>query len=113
MELFTWILAAYGMSQILVYGSIFENQRNFIHKIGNPEGKTIPVVTKVFNFLSKLIVCMMCTSTWVGFFMSFFYSPFSNILNLNNFMCIFFDGMLASGSVWAVNSIIEYFENKN
>ena len=42
MELFTWILAAYGMSQILVYGSIFENQRNFIHKIGNPEGEDLP-----------------------------------------------------------------------
>jgi hypothetical protein len=113
MELFTWILAAYGMSQILVYGSIFENQRNLIHRIGNPDGKRIPVITDLFHFLSGLISCMMCTSTWVGFFMSFFYSPSCELLNINNFMSIFFDGMLASGSVWAVNSIIEYFENKN
>lgn len=113
MILLTWILAAYGMSQILVYGSIFEKPRNIIHSLGNPEGKNIFLITNVFLFVSQLISCMMCTSTWVGFFMSFFYSPSFELLNINNFMSIFFDGMLASGSVWAVNSIIEYFENKN
>jgi len=113
MQILTWILAAYGMSQILVYGSIFESPRNLIHELGNPNNGKIPIVTNIFKFISDLISCMMCTSTWVGFFMSFFYSPFNDILNLNNFMCIFFDGMLASGSVWAVNSIVEYFENKN
>jgi hypothetical protein len=25
---------------------------------------------------------------------------------------IFFDGMLASGSVWAINTIVEWFEEK-
>ena len=30
MELLIWLLAAYGMSQILVYGSIFDKQREWI-----------------------------------------------------------------------------------
>ena len=64
METLIWILAAYGMSQILVFGSIFEKPRNWITK-------------------------SMCTF------------EYSNI---------FFDGMLASGSVWALNAIIEWFE---
>ena len=37
MWLTIWILAAYGMSQILVYGSIFESMRQGIHKWGNDE----------------------------------------------------------------------------
>ena len=30
MELITWLIAAYGMSQILVYGSIFNGLRDGI-----------------------------------------------------------------------------------
>jgi hypothetical protein len=55
---------------------------------------------------------MMCGSTWVGFFMSFIYSPFTQILGVNPIISIFFDGMLASGGVWAINSIIEWFEKR-
>ena len=32
METLIWILAAYGMSQILVFGSIFEKLRNWLIK---------------------------------------------------------------------------------
>ena len=35
MELIIWILAAYGMSQILVFGSIFEGLRTWITKRRN------------------------------------------------------------------------------
>jgi len=31
MIIFTWIILAYGLSQILVYGSIFDTQRQWIH----------------------------------------------------------------------------------
>ena len=52
----------------------------------------------------------MCTSTWVGFFFSLtFYSPTETMVFIP-YTNIFFDGMLASGSVWAVNTIIEWFE---
>lgn len=96
MELIIWILAAYGMSQILVFGSIFDTPRDWI--------------TKHSKFFGDLLGCMMCTSTWVGFFFSLaFYSPTESmvIIPYTNF---FFDGILASGSVWALNSFVEWFE---
>ena len=109
MVILTWLIAAYGMSQILVYGSIFNNQRQWIHEWGNSDYAPFNGIGK---FLSGLISCMMCTSTWVGFFMSFFYSPMQDILGMDEIPAVFFDGMLASGGVWAINSIIEWFEKK-
>ena len=61
-------------------------------------------------FLSGLISCMMCTSTWVGFVMSFIWSPFVEVLGTNVVFGVFFDGMLASGGVWMINTIVEWFE---
>jgi hypothetical protein len=110
MWLLIWILAAYGMSQILVYGSIFESLRNGIHRWGEDEYAPFQGLGK---FLSELISCMMCTSTWVGFFMSLIlFSPSIYTFDCHISIGTFFDGMLASGSVWALNAIIEWFENK-
>ena len=110
MWLTIWILMAYGMSQILVYGSIFESIRAGIHKWG--EDKYAPFQS-FGEFLSGLIKCMMCTSTWAGFFMSLvLFSPTNYCFDTNIVASTFFDGMLASGSVWAVNAIIEWFEKK-
>ena len=96
METLIWILAAYGMSQILVFGSIFDTTREWI--------------TKKSTFFGELLSCMMCTSTWVGFFFSLeFYSPTLSMITIP-YSNIFFDGMLASGGVWAINAIIEWFE---
>jgi hypothetical protein len=53
----------------------------------------------------------MCTSTWVGFFFAWtIYSPTHEYLEVSNWASWFFDGMLASGAVWAINSIVEWFE---
>jgi hypothetical protein len=110
MWLTIWILTAYGLSQILVYGSIFESLRQGLHKWG--ADKKAPFQS-IGEFLSGLIKCMMCTSTWVGFFMSLvLFSPTNYCFDTNILASIFFDGMLASGSVWAVNAIIEWFEKK-
>ena len=96
METLIWIIAAYGMSNILVYGSIFENLRD-------------KIIIKS-DFFGDLIQCMMCTSTWVGFFFSLvFFSPTAELV-LIPYTNVFFDGMLASGGVWALNAIIEWFE---
>jgi hypothetical protein len=96
METLIWILAAYGMSQILVFGSIFDTTREWI--------------TKKSTFFGELLGCMMCTSTWVGFFFSLtFYSP-TETMAFIPYTNIFFDGMLASGSVWALNAMVEWFE---
>jgi len=108
MIILIWLLAAYGMSNILVYGSIFQGLRNWFREMGN---SNIPVINGVFKFISDLVGCMMCTSTWVGFFMSFAgYSPWHEIIGLNQYVSIFFDGMLASGFVWAFNGMVEWFE---
>lgn len=98
--LFVWIFMAYGMTSILVWGSIFENQREWIKRKS--------------KFFGDLISCTLCTSTWVGFFMSLVIGSISNIYFPSFFIVnLFFDGMLTAGSVWAINSIVEYFEEKN
>ena len=33
-------------------------------------------------------------------------------MDVNPILSVFFDGMLASGGVWAINAIVEWFENK-
>jgi len=98
MILLFWVLAAYGMTSILVWGSIFESTRTFIKKHS--------------KFFGDLIECTLCTSTWVGFFMSLVLGSLSKQFFDNFFIVnLFFDGMLTAGSVWALNAIIEYYEN--
>jgi hypothetical protein len=38
------------------------------------------------------------------------FSPTTNFFGLNQFLSVFFDGMFAAGSVWAINGIVEWFE---
>lgn len=95
--LFLWIFMAYGMTSILVWGSIFEKQREWI------KNKS--------KFFGDLISCTLCTSTWVGFFMSLVLGGLSeSLLGINWILSIFFDGMFTAGAVWALNAIIEFFE---
>lgn len=103
-----WALAAYGMSTIIVYGSIFESIRTKIHSWGDNEYSPTQSIGK---FISGLISCMLCTSTWVGFFFSITIGGLtSTLLNIHWIPAIFFDGMFTAGSVWAINAIIEFFE---
>lgn len=98
MILFFWILTAYGMTSILVWGSIFESTRTFIKKHS--------------KFFGDLISCTLCTSTWVGFFMSIVLGGLTNKFFETYWLIdIFWDGMFTAGSVWALNAIIEYFED--
>ena len=108
MSILIWILMAYGMSNVLVYGSIFNTPRELIKEAGKDDYMPFQ---GVFKFISDLISCMMCTSTWVGFFFAWtIYSPTHEYLEVSNWGSWFFDGMLASGAVWAINSIVEWFE---
>jgi hypothetical protein len=108
-QLLIFMLVAYGMTTILVYGSIFNGLRNSIHKIGSTDG--FVVIKPIFKFISELISCMLCTGTWVGFFLSLtMFSPIHDFIGLNKYYSIFFDGMFSAGSVWAINAIIEWFE---
>lgn len=100
MELILWIFTAYGFTSILVWGSIFESTRNWIKRNS--------------KFFGDLISCTLCTSTWVGFFMSIVIGSltvrYTTNYELPKIVWIFFDGMFTAGAVWALNAIIEFFE---
>lgn len=108
MIILIWLLAAYGMSNILVYGSIFQEPRDVIKMWG--ESEFMPF-NGIFKFISELLSCMMCTSTWNGFILSILYfSPSTELIGTSPWVSWFFDGMISSGFVWGFNSIIEWFE---
>jgi hypothetical protein len=110
MIILMWVIAAYGMTNILVYGSIFNGLRNWTHKNADPNVGW-KLFTPIFTFVSSLIQCVLCTSTWVGFFLSLLlYSPWHEIIGFNQYFSVFFDGMLSAGAVWAINGIVEWFE---
>jgi hypothetical protein len=94
--LILWGVSAYGMTTILVYGSIFEGFRNFIGKHS--------------KFFGELINCPLCTSTWIGFFFSITLGGLTNTYYDVGYFGIFYDGMFTAGMVWIINSIIEFFE---
>ena len=107
-QLVIFMLVAYGMTTIMVYGSIFNGLRQSIHNWGNSDYMAFNGLGK---FISDLIQCMLCTGTWTGFFLSLtMFSPIHNFIGLNEYVSIFFDGMFSAGSVWAINAIIEWFE---
>lgn len=112
MDLLVFILIAYGASNIMVFGSIFAKWRNFWGTDAEEP-----------NFFGKLFGCMMCLPFWWGVILSLtFYSPsfamngdemhqlFGMVLP-NGILSVFFDGCLASGSVWLLHTAQEYLEN--
>lgn len=108
MIILTWFVMAYGFTNIMVYGSIFNKLRLSLSSMGedifNP-------LHGVFKFMSGIITCMMCCSTWIGFFLGLFiFSPVHTLYGIDSEFSWFFDGLLASGAVWAINAIVEWFE---
>jgi hypothetical protein len=39
-----------------------------------------------------------------------YFSPNHNLIGLNEYLSVFFDGMLSAGLVWAINAVVEWFE---
>ena len=105
MELLLIILLTYGMSNIIVFGSIFEKTR-----------ETLEVYSP--NFFGKLVNCMMCTPFWVGFILSTTsivmgynqLSPFYSHGVTNVLFSIFLDSCLLSGTTWLIHTIQEKLE---
>jgi hypothetical protein len=96
-NLIFWSIMAYGMTSILVWGSIFDGVRDWI------KAKS--------KFFGDLISCVLCTSTWVGFFLSVCLGGITTpLFGIHWAFGVFFDGMFTAGAVWAINSIVEYFE---
>ena len=108
MEILVWFILSYGLMNIMVFGSIFQGLRNFFQNWGND--KQLPF-NGVAHFISGIITCPMCFSTWGGFLLSFLlYSPIHQLFGLSENVSWFFDGILSSGAVWIINSIVEWFE---
>jgi len=106
-QLLLFMILAYGFTNIMVYGSIFRGMRNFIKAYGDSE----LLFSGTFNFVSGILSCMMCCSTWVGFFLGItIFSPTHQFFETSSYFSWFFDGLFASGAVWAINGIIEWFE---
>jgi len=105
MELLLIILVGYSISNILVFGSIFEGLRETA-RINSP------------NVFGKLLGCMMCTPWWVGFFLSVGsqitgyteFSPFYNYGLENIFISVFLDSCLISGTTWLIHTVQEKLE---
>ena len=100
-----FLLLSYGITNIVVFGSIFEKFRLFWDK-QSP------------NFFGPLFNCPMCSSTWFGFILSTifsilgYYTPFTEYGIENVFLRIFLDGCFTSGGVWLIHTIQEYFEQR-
>ena len=103
MNVLLFILTAYGITNILIFGSIFSGWRTFWSKI-NP------------TFFGKLFTCPMCLSTWVGFILSYVFTyynydtPFTSYGINIDYLKIFLDGCFVSGCVWIIHNLEEAFE---
>ena len=89
MELLWFILASYGLTQILVYGSIFGWLRQRKGLVG------------------ELFACPMCTGFWVGvllFCLNGFTELFSYDYNLTNLMVC---GWLSSGTSYVLCTLFD------
>ena len=91
MDLLYFILASWGMTQIIVYGSIFESLREWIAE-------------RSF-WLGTLIHCPMCTGFWAGVFLfgiNGCTELFTYEYNLINLLIL---GWLSSGTSYILNMV--------
>ena len=88
MELLTFILCAYGLTQIIVYGTLFD-------RIRPKKGK-----------LGKLFKCPMCMGFHVGWLLMLL-SPFTELFNFDVSVANFFLlSWLASGTSYILNMVV-------
>ena len=102
MELLWFVLTGYGLTQLIVYGSIFEKARAYI------KSKS--------DFFGELVHCPMCTGFWVGVLL-FGLNPFTELFNfelnlVNSLIC----GWLGSGTSYLMNMVftdkgVNFFHN--
>lgn len=107
-KLLSWFILNYGLMNIMVFSSIFAGFRNKIKTLGD---MGIILVSPIFSFISGFLSCPMCFSFHGGWFLSvFIFSPTLEIFSTPIWISWFFDGILSSGAVWAINSFIEWYE---
>ena len=112
-----FIFAAYGLSNLLVYGS---GPFNILGKIREKSYEILPTI-------GEMLECMMCTSTNIGWIISLIDILFLTTLNITPFnilidnnalwyIIIPMDAFITSGCVWLLHTAQEMLEsitNKN
>lgn len=113
-NIFIYILFAYGLSNLLVFGmgpyDLLEWVRN--------------TAKKVFGKLGNMLDCMMCTSANIGWVASLLNIVFIPTIPLTPMMVlysglipwyiiIFGDLCITSGAVWLINTVQEAIERSN
>lgn len=94
MKAIIFILVSYGITSIVVYGSIFHS-----------------IIEKTKGWVNDLLSCPLCFGTWVGFLiwgvLAFFGipSPVSEYYPLPVFLDFFACGMLSAGGVWLIENL--------
>jgi len=107
-NILTWFILSYGLMNIMVFSSIFSGVRNFFQTWGN--NKSVPL-NGVAHFISGILSCPMCFGFHGGWFLSLVvFSPAMTLFGMPLWCGWFFDGILSSGAVWAINAIVEWFE---
>jgi hypothetical protein len=87
MDLVYFILTAYGLTQILVYGKVFDRFR--------PQK----------GWLGKLFECSMCIGFWVGVFL-FGINDFTELFTFEyNIANLFILGWLSSGTSYVLDMV--------
>ena len=90
MELIWFVLASYGLTQILVYGKIFNNYRP------NKED---------FKGWGELFHCPMCMGFWVGVFL-FFINGFTELFTFDyNITNALICGWVSSATSYVLNML--------
>lgn len=103
MKILLFELLAYGITNILVFGSIFEKWRTFWYKLSP-------------KFFGKLTSCPMCLSFWVGGCLSIIFNHFGYSTPFSEYgitylpLMIFLDACLTSGCVWLIHNFEEFME---
>ena len=107
-KLLIWFIMSYGLMNIMVYGSIFQKLRNSFKEWGENKDYLFHYIGE---FISGILTCPMCFGFHGGWFLSLVvFSPSMVLFGLPLWCGWFFDGILSSGAVWAINAIVEWFE---
>ena len=105
-----FILFAYGLSNLLVYGMGPYDMLDWIRNTAK----------KIFGKLGNMLDCMMCTSFNIGWFFSLLnillvpvsMTPMMVLYGsvLPWYAILFGDACITSGSVWLIHTFQEYLE---
>lgn len=100
MNLLFAILVTYGLSLIIVHGSIFEGGKTFIKELQIDN----EILSLLRNKFLQLVTCMLCTSFWIGAVAGAYFGlvPWYNI---------FFNGGILTATTWIIHCIMSYLGN--